>query len=77
MGKNQESEGSQKSQGAGGNKEDGGRSLFLNQIIDFAPAHFAPAPAQPVFNCTLHRTVALDSGSEARYVRRQGRGLGI
>ncbi len=25
----------------------------------------------------LHYTVALDSGSEARYVRRQGRGLGI
>ena len=30
------------------------------------------APTHP-----LHDTVALDSGSEARYVRRQGRGLGI
>ena len=41
----------QETQGVWGDKEDGGVSLFLNQIIDFAPAHFAPtaAPTQPVF----------------------------
>ena len=66
----------------GGDKEDGGVSLFLHQIIDFAPAHFASTPAttQPILAAPthpLHHTVALDSGSEARYVRRQGRGLGI
>ena len=30
-------------------KEDRGPSLFLHQIIDFAPAHFALAAAQPIF----------------------------
>ncbi len=74
-------------------KEDRGASLFPHQIVDFALAHFAPlyfptcifrlhtrtytacilvAPTHP-----LHHTVALDSRSEAMYVRRQGRGLGI
>ena len=49
--RDQESKGGQESQGAMGDKEDGGPSLFLHQIIDFAPANFAlaPAPAQPVF----------------------------
>ena len=47
----QGSKGGQKTQGVGGDKEDRGVSLFLHQIIDFAPAHFAstPAPTQPVF----------------------------
>ena len=41
----------QGSEGAMEDKEDGGPRLFLHQIIGFAPAHFAlaPAPAQPVF----------------------------
>ena len=49
--RDQESEGGQESQGAMEDKGDGAPSLFLHQIIDFAPAHFAlaPAPAQPVF----------------------------
>ena len=51
--RDQESEGGQESQGAMEDKEDGGTSLFLHQIIDFVSAHFAlapaPAPAQPVF----------------------------
>ena len=49
--RDQESEGGQESQGAMEDKEDEGPSLFLHQIIDFASAHFAlaPAPAQPVF----------------------------
>ena len=64
-----------------GDKEEGGSSLFPHQIVDFhlhlhlhlqslylaALSHHHP----------LHYTVALDSGSDARYVRRQGRGLGI
>ena len=60
-------------------KEDGGPILFLHQIIDFAPVNFALAPAYTLAAPThpLHHTVALDSGSEARYIRRQGRGLGI
>ena len=39
------------SQGPGKIKEDRGASLFLHQIVDFAPAHFAftPTPTQPVF----------------------------
>ena len=63
-------------------KEDGGSGFFPHQIIDLLP-HFLykyqhlhscilAAPTHP-----LHDTVALDSGSEARYVRCQGRGLGI
>ena len=61
-------------------KEDGGSSFFPHQIIDLLP-HFLyrhlhscilAAPTHPLYN-----TVALDSGSEAMYVRRQGRGLGI
>lgn len=42
----------------------------IHQIVDFAPA---PKPTQPVLSHTfpihpLHHTVALDSGSEPRYV---------
>ena len=46
-----ESKGGRESQGAMEDKENGGRGLFLHQIIDFALAHFvlAPAPTQPVF----------------------------
>ena len=49
--RDQESGGGQESQGAMEDKEDGSPSLFLHQIIAFASAHFAlaPAPAQPVF----------------------------
>ena len=43
----QESKGDQGTQGVGEDKEDGGLSLSLHQIIDFAPAHFAST--QPVF----------------------------
>ncbi len=57
-------------------KEDGGASLFPHQIVDFAPAPAQPVPRR-TFPHPLHYTVALDSGSEARYVLRQGRGLGI
>ena len=39
-----ESKGGQKSQGAMGNKEDGGSSLFFHQIIDFSTAYLALAP---------------------------------
>ena len=61
-------------------KKDGGSGFFPHQIIDLLP-HFLyrhlhscilALPTHP-----LHDTVASDSGSEARYVRRQGRGLGI
>lgn len=34
---------SQESLGAKGDKEDRNHNFFLNQIIDFAPAHFVPA----------------------------------
>ena len=44
-------------------------TLHLHLHSLYLAAHF---PAHP-----LYYTVALDSGSEARYVRRQGRGLGI
>ena len=47
------------------------RSLILHRTCTCTACTLA-APAHP-----LHYTVALDSGSEARYVRRQGRGLGI
>ena len=55
--------------------------LFSPIIIDFTPAP-PLAPAQPVLSCifpthSLHHTVALDSGSEARYVHCQGRGQRI
>ncbi len=58
-------------------KEDGGASLFPHQVVDFTPA-----PVQPVLSCTfLHPPTPLhfhiDSGSEARNVRRQSRGPGI
>ena len=65
-------------------KEDGGASLFLHQIIDFGPAHFTHFCTCTYTNCIFattthpfHYTVAIDSGSEPRYVRRQGRGLAI
>ena len=61
------------------------RQSFPYQIFDFTPTHCASflyictytscilaAPTHP-----LHHTFALDSGSEARYVRRQSCGLGI
>ena len=59
------------------------RLLILLALAHSAPSHFLPeyfastayilaAPTDP-----LHHTVVLDSGSEARYVRRQGRGLGV
>lgn len=49
--RDQKSTSGPKSQGAIEDKEDGGPSLFLHQIIDFASVHFAlaPAPVQPVF----------------------------
>ncbi len=59
-------------------KRDEDASLSLHQIIDFAPA-----PGQLVLLAGLfptqpfHYTAALGSGREARYVRDQGRGLGI
>lgn len=56
--------------------EDGVVSLFLHQIIGFALAHFAPTPVTAQLGFQLHN-VALDSGSESRYVRRQGCGLEI
>lgn len=69
--RDQKSERSPKSPGA---IEDGGPSLFLHQIIDFASVHFALAP-EPCTACILaasthplYHTVALDSGSEDRYV---------
>ena len=43
--RDQESNRGQKSQEAIEDKKDGGPSLFLHQIIDFASAHFALAPA--------------------------------
>lgn len=57
----------------------GETSLIIHQIIDFTPA---PALTQPVTSRTfsthpLHQISALDSGSETRYVRRQGRGREI
>ena len=79
-------------------KEDGDASIFVHQIVNFAPAHFPPTHfaashystyifriyIRTYIACILaalthpiHLTVTLDSGSEARYVRRQGRGLGI
>lgn len=76
--------GGQESKGVEEDKKDGGGSLFLHQITDFAPtctfrtntctyiAYILPAPTHP-----LHYTVALDSGSKARCVRRQGCGLEI
>lgn len=57
----------------------GETSLFPYQIIDFAPTS---VPTQPVLSRpfppnTLHYTVALGSGREARYVCPQGRSLAI
>ena len=48
----QGSKGGQETQEAMEDKEDGGASVFLHQIIDFTPAHFTltPAPAGSVFN---------------------------
>ena len=43
--RDQESERGQKSQWAIEDKENGGPSLFLHQIIDFASVHFALVPA--------------------------------
>ena len=61
-------------------KEDEGSCFFPHQIIDLVPHFFVLTSTQLYFSRThppLHDTFALDSGSEARYVRRQGRGLGI
>ena len=78
-----------------GIKEDGGASLFPHQVVDFALAHSASSHFSTfifcIHTCTyiacilaapthrLYHTVALDSESEARYVRCQscGRGPGI
>lgn len=53
-------------------KKGGGGSLFFNEIFDFP---LASAPASDTH--PLHHTIVLDSGIDARYVRRPGRGLGI
>ena len=41
--------GARRAKGTMEDKKNGGLSLFLHQNIDFALAHFALAPAQPVF----------------------------
>lgn len=47
---------------------------LVTQFVFFIDEIFA---LHPHTTHPLHDTVALDSGTEARYVRRQGRGLGI
>lgn len=49
----QKSERGPKSQGAIEDKEDGGFSLFLHQIIDFASVHFALARNRTCTACIL------------------------
>ena len=58
-------------------KEGRVNSFFLHQITDSHRTYICTACTLATPTHPLHYTVASDSGSEARYVRRQGHGLGI
>ncbi len=72
-----EQKGSKEQRGATEDKEERVTSLSLHQIIDSHRTYICTACTSAALTHPLHYAVALDSGSEARYVCRQGRGLGI